>query len=98
MSSPTNNLKVCRVQKFNGFRAPEEGDFVLVSDKMVCTAIVWGGLKESEANANLYAAAPDLLEALQEVQKDIERAAVNNVVWPETVRKLLAALRKANGK
>lgn len=61
-------------------------------------------LEEAYANARLVAAAPELLEAL----KNIERAAAGEIIWPEMLswedtinrarNEALAAIAKAEGK
>lgn len=49
----------------DGFRAPGEGDYAIVNDSLICPCTVWGWT-EGAANAQLIAAAPELLEACRE--------------------------------
>lgn len=54
------------------FRRPgEDGakDLCIVAANGICPGIVWDYLKEGEANARLFAAAPDMIEALREAEE-----------------------------
>lgn len=52
----------------------------------------------AEQDARLIASAPEMLAALEEVQRDIARAAQNNVIWPDTRRMIAAAIDRATGR
>jgi hypothetical protein len=54
-------------------------------------------LAEAQANARLIAAAPDLLEALQELH-EIFNGLVGSANYPKQVKKTRAAIAKALGK
>lgn len=66
MSAPTFTPGPWHLDRHDGFREPSTDDFAIVAPTVICPAIVWGGLRESEANANLIAAAPDLFAELRE--------------------------------
>lgn len=60
-----------------GFRRFDTGDWQIVSDDLMCPALVWGGAgfeKIGEANARLIAAAPAMLAALQLALPHIDNA------------------------
>lgn len=61
---------------------------------VVCLPKDWGS---HEANANLIAAAPDLLEALEELEKLSARGFVPKELIP-VYRKMHAAISKARGE
>lgn len=57
------------------FRKPESEDFMIVDADMCCIGTLWGfAWKHGEPNARLIAAAPDLLEALSDADKQMETA------------------------
>lgn len=89
----TPRLKVVEAEDYDGndwmlYELTDE--WLLVSDHLQSS-----DLGQPEDDAKLFAAAPDLFAALEEVKRDIKRAALNNVVWPSTVKQIDAALRKA---
>jgi len=55
-------------------------------------------LKESEANAHLIAAAPDMYEAIRWVLEDYREKRANTSLAVSTHTRLLNALAKAEGK
>lgn len=61
----------------DGFRKPTEDgakDFQIVAANGICPGIVWDYLREGEANARLFAAAPELLAALKDICEWLEAA------------------------
>lgn len=56
--------------------------------------------KEAEANANLIAAAPDMLEALKEAEKELEACYKRiGIDWPTRISRIIkSAIAKAEGK
>ena len=52
-------------------------------------------LEQNQADARLRREHAQMLAALKEVQDDISRARVNNVVWPSTQRMIAKAIADA---
>lgn len=71
----------------------------------ISPAVVWGGIRESEANARLIAAAPDLLAALKVAELAInprDRGGISLHDWGSRLKGattvVLAAIAKAEGR
>lgn len=59
-----------------GYRNFDKQDWAIVSDGLLTPCLVWGGFSQGKANAQLIAAAPDLLAALTNVRGLIAEAAM----------------------
>ena len=70
--------------------------FIRAKDAPGGTAAIMGGLGEVEekANADLYAAAPDMYEALRDVETIVSMSVADDA---PSLKKLRAALAKATG-
>jgi hypothetical protein len=92
------SAKLSASENHRGFRIWEHGDSWVLADVMPMDE----DGKQGEANARLIAAAPELLEALQECKQLLDMVlCVSGGLPPEAngpAAKALAAVRKATGQ
>jgi len=81
------------------------GDRRIVGADCISPAIVFGGIRESDANARLIAAAPDLLHvskealnALLDYVPQLEAKGATMGYGNSVIRQLAAAIAKAGGR
>lgn len=85
----TAGLRVEPIMPEMDYRAPCEGDYALVTDTLLTTAIVFGGLVVSARNAKLYSAAPEMYEILSAIIG-------HGIDYPDLEQIARAALKKAD--